>query len=614
MGAPRSIPLVPAGSRPLCSPFRFAALGLALLTVFAVACGSPAASPASSSQPASADPGSSGDPDSLHVAADALSRITQSDLEDLEAAAIDAAATKSGLLADLGETTWAAMLDLMRTAAHEAAAEAGSTARQGGAIVLAAAVAPRSPAGMSQVGGGGGVSIALAYGAATVALDGESGSGTGSAPFQSDPQEIVEDGRRTVGRVSGSVTFITEGSRVRATVDLQVATETFDVATGDRLGSGTFRTTGGVELDFCPDGSGTVRGRAALTVEGRGSGGSVTSTAEGEITATVGEDAFLQSAEASMAASDTSTPPGGTPETTSVDAEGAYAMGPDGSLDGMTTTRDVGHYTDSAGAGQATIDAIGERAGSMAGAVLALIATKAQARWRGGACVEIRSTESGRDVEPNELVQFTASLFHRIEGIELNKPILTTFAGKESVDPVDIAVPAPVLLSFRASQQEGDVGSIHLKSTSNRGIAELDVEFRVKRGGWMIEGSRNGAHLSGQKCGEPAGEWIVDGTYDQAGLQGTQRWTITVDASETSGTFTYDDHAEGKPGGAPVTVYVDARASGKLTLAIDDSGRALMHLTEETHESRSYTELGGAGWSSTTVGSYDLTWEVGGAC
>jgi hypothetical protein len=543
--------------------------------------------------------------------------VSAGGLVELEVQAFDAAARGSGLAQDLGAQRWAAILGLLRASAADGASKAGFAMQSPRLASVAAA-----PPTLTAVGEGA-VSIGMAFGMVSAGMDG-SLPDSGSVPLDVPPREIVEGNQRTVGRVTGTITFATVGSRIAATVDLQVQTETFDIATGASLGMGTFRTTGTVELDFCPDDGGSVRGQSSLVVEARGSAGAYRSTADGEITATVGNDAFLQSAVGSFGASDSLTAPDGTTTSTTVEASGSYAFGPRGSLDGMTVTSDTGQYTDTAGASQSTIERIGKRASSAGGIVLGLIAAKAQDKWRGGACLEIRSSEPGRDVRSNELVQFKASLHHKFEGRELDKPIFTTFAGTRSVDPVDIEVPAPVDLSFKAGPRENDRGTVHLKSTSNRGIAELDVSFRVK-GGWKIDQANTFGHIQGLKCGDPPGQWIVDGTYDQQGMHGVQRWTITIvpnPGSTTSpyantytGTYTYTDDSQGRPGGAPVTVFQEGRANGTVTLTFDTAGQALMHLKELKHTFRSWVDPRYKGQDQGVPEiELDFVWEVGGAC
>jgi hypothetical protein len=153
-----------------------------------------------------------------------------------------------------------------------------------------------------------------------------------------------------------------------------------------------------------------------------------------------------------------------------------------------------------------------------------------------------------------------------------------------------------------------------------RGTALISIEWHVPPG-WKIDGASGGGRIFGQKCGDPPGEWIMDGTYDQLGMQGVQRWTITIaantDGSTASytGTYTYTDQAQGRPGGAPVTVYQQGKASGRVTLTFDADRRAIMRLQEEQHSFISWVDPAFKGHDQNApLIDRTVTWEVGGAC
>jgi hypothetical protein len=106
-------------------------------------------------------------------------------------------------------------------------------------------------------------------------------------------------------------------------------------------------------------------------------------------------------------------------------------------------------------------------------------------------------------------------------------------------------------------------------------------------------------------------------------MHGVQVWTITINPNPGStgttgtytGTYTYTDDSQGRPGGAPVTVYQEGRANGTVTLTFDANGRALMHLKEIKHSFTSWVDprYKGSDLYAPLIES-DLTWEVGGAC
>jgi hypothetical protein len=248
--------------------------------------------------------------------------------------------------------------------------------------------------------------------------------------------------------------------------------------------------------------------------------------------------------------------------------------------------------------------------GIASGAAIYLIGEYAQKKWQGGECVEIRSTEQSRQVRKNETVQFETTVWHKIDGTQLNKKIVNQFSGKASIDPVGIEVPSPVTNSFKAGSQNGDKGTIEMTTTSNRGIGKLTLTFEVK-GGWFIDEPSGGGRIHGQKCGDPPGDWVIEGTYDMMGMVGQQQWTITIDASGQTGTFTYHQESEGNPGGGPVKVHVSGDAGGTVALSIDPvDGNAIMTFTE-TYST--YT-AGGASSAGGINPPYKQEWQVGGTC
>jgi hypothetical protein len=115
-------------------------------------------------------------------------------------------------------------------------------------------------------------------------------------------------------------------------------------------------------------------------------------------------------------------------------------------------------------------------------------------------------------------------------------------------------------------------------------------------------------HVKGQKCGDPTGKWVVDGTYQLSTsgitLKGTQQWVITIDSSGTTGTYTYSTDVSGP------FAKVHGTASGTVTLTILPDGNAHMDFHELQHAyvapNAHDTDPPGV------VGSFD--WEVGGTC
>lgn len=133
--------------------------------------------------------------------------------------------------------------------------------------------------------------------------------------------------------------------------------------------------------------------------------------------------------------------------------------------------------------------------------------------------------------------------------------------------------------------------------------------------GWKVDGAARGGRVTGQHCGDAAGDWLVHGTYDVAGMHGTQEWVITIDPGGNGGTYTYQQTSKGNPGGSPVTVTVQGNAAGSVTLTIDQAtGVAHMHFKEQVH---TYRARAGKGWGISQplpLEESDLDWEPDPSC
>lgn len=534
---------------------------------------------------------------------------------------------RSGVTASLGADRWAEFEAFLYAAvagttsdlglvAAPLPATASEVAAAGPVVAIPAVISRLVPAAATRAGEGV-IGFVLALPMVQAVVTGSLGDG--ASLEVAETHESEQGGERSVGTVTGTISFSHSGSRIVSSVDLAIQIDVYD-GSGRLLRSVTFRSIGTVEIDMCPDENGAIRGHGSLTMTGSSSGGAsglatATSDADVTITGMVDPDAYLQSVEIEAAASDDTQSGTDPAETTAVEFDGAMTMGPQGGIDGHQITRDTGRIVRRApSASQAQLDSMSDRAAQLIGGILDALARSAQEQWRGGACLEIRSTESSRDVRPSEQVQFTASLHHLVEGNELDKPISVAFSGRASLDPVDSAVPAPVLLSFLAGSQSEDIGTVHLQSTSNRGIASLEVTFRVVVPGWKIDQIFSGGQVVGQKCGDPTGTWVAEGTYERVGMTGHQTWTMGIDADAGSGEFTYVDLAQGAPGGV-VTVYMEGLAIGTVTLTIDPDGMARMHMTETEHSYWSWTSVGGQGYEvGAELAEYDLIWEPDSTC
>jgi hypothetical protein len=113
-------------------------------------------------------------------------------------------------------------------------------------------------------------------------------------------------------------------------------------------------------------------------------------------------------------------------------------------------------------------------------------AKEAEKLWRSGKCVELTVDPDGGDVDPDEIKDVTATLKHKIEGNELDKPVEAVLTGVKTIEPAGEKQPAPATVTFTAGSEDGDIGKIAFKSVSNRGIAEKAVTFTVRPASWTV--------------------------------------------------------------------------------------------------------------------------------
>jgi hypothetical protein len=380
--------------------------------------------------------------------------------------------------------------------------------------------------------------------------------------------------------------------------------------------------TSTIDADLCPDIDGQVdahfESEATISSTGARAGSFVVSS-RGTASATVGDDAFFHRMRVTGEAGSRST--GSTGELdVAVTADGSYTFSDPGNISSIqfdagdpnaahgNVTRQTADTTD------AQIDHLYREVFESGAVVAALIFDAAQAKWRSGACVRIESTESSRTVEKNESFTFTNRVFHQVDGNELQKRIVASFNGVRSASPTDVEQDAPADVSFTAGSNDDDVGTVKLKSTSNRGIGELSLTFTVADG-WSHHSSGGGATVDGEKCGGLGGQWVLEGTYRRSAAGGVQdgkeRWVVTIDEDTLRGTYTYVDDAVLQ---TVVTVYVTGRASGDASLAlIDDTVH--MTLQDRAHTFSSTTNKGGRGNDApVALQKQIIVWEPGAQC
>jgi len=319
----------------------------------------------------------------------------------------------------------------------------------------------------------------LASGELLVAIDGN----TGEIKFP--PRDMS-----TTDPVSGTVTSVVHqetevalslsGSQAMVVVNLTRTLNAWTPA-GASLGSTRETATATIEVDFCPDEAGVAAGKMSFV----GQGAALDATGAPAGTYDVQAMGTYAIHVNEMA------------ETSSIDVSSSIQFAASGASSVDVAETFSGSYTDPANLGglkgQVQIQRqTGPAAdvGAMEKAVYAsvLLASKvaeggAKKEWQHGSCVVVRVDPGSMMVDPDSQLTVMATPFQKIEMQPIDAPVVATFTGMKSLEPVNKPVaPAPASFTFVAGSNKGEKGVVDLKSTSRRGIGTGSATYIVKCG------------------------------------------------------------------------------------------------------------------------------------
>ncbi len=279
-----------------------------------------------------------------------------------------------------------------------------------------------------------------------------------------------------------TVTPKLSGSKLESEVKVSLATEKDGVAYAEK-------NRGTVRVDVCPDAQGSVL--VEIEYEGGVSAGPAGGhwSFHGQVTGHVDDDANLVAADFAYRG-EMSTQP-----TTRRDKFAEWTMGyaisgfQDRSFAHGSTSAELGRNAVHAGT-QAEAQLWMNNATAYHKAIVELVAyftlTQAEKLWQGGSCVEILAP-SPNSVQPGSETPFTASVRQKIEGAELDAPVVATLtSGELSVAPSGTKVPAPATFAYRAPDHTGDA-IVKLESRSGRGVGTLDVAFTTAKADFLLD-------------------------------------------------------------------------------------------------------------------------------
>ena len=543
----------------------------------------------------------------------ALADPTSVRVAEHEARLEAAIAERSGLLAILGAegVTWLAKdrSDALRKEldAHDVELTDREPSRLTSAV-LAKTDEQSHAAAIAGVPVFGAMFTAMAF----VSLGIEFNTGTANPGL---PTTGTSTSQQTVGghRISTTTTTTTmlasSGSTVTADVTLTQAVTTADAATGASLGSSSNRVHVHAMANACPDAAGIAPVKLDIEftedASGMAGGSAIEMRSHSETEGHANDAAILDKISDVVDMSYTATANGTSQRATAITGLAMPA--------GATQQIDDGDVPAAEAANARAL--IVTLTAMTAGVIL----TFAERKWQSGACVRVDATTAkARTLAPNKVITFTAKPVHVIEGTDLDKPIFATFSGEGTLAPVNTEErPPPVSYTYTAPSKKDRTGKALLKSTSNRGIGLIEIVFRTDVPGWFVDYAGNGSTIKGQHCGPEDGEWTIRGTYVRFGQKGTQKWVVSIDgaADPMTGPYTYTDDARQVVAG--ITIVTTGRASGVVTLTIDDEGLAHMHFDEKRHTYTSIAQVPGARPGkdqNAPLVDFDQAWEIDETC
>lgn len=440
-------------------------------------------------------------------------------LVTLERAELDGPIDREMLLAG-----WQAAAELgADRAAGTAAPSADRSARGRDAAVIevtsarvggTATSAPRGVAAVTVAtpdGGGVPASALTGLTATAAAMDAVGGRtfDDGGMIGKLDGEDVVAeaDGQRVTRMVAHDVSVSQSGSKVVVEVTITIEHVVSDVATGDEIARRRDSARSRLEADFCPDRDGVASAAGELRIR---HDADVEYVVAVRASAQVDDGAYVNGIEVR---GDATTTAGGRSNEVvyrrdHVGGSSGASYELPGAVDGFVASNDLG----------GTSLARDAEAAYLLDGLVQQVLTVAEARWRDGACLEIR-TEEVQDINtvgPGSSTPFTAELWHRFDAEPVSERIVATLSGEESIDPSDQPERSPVRLTYRAGSEPDDRGTVTLESTSNRGIARRTVVF-ARASGWTIDVPPfppNMATSTGRRCDatEVVGEWVLETT------------------------------------------------------------------------------------------------------
>jgi hypothetical protein len=276
-----------------------------------------------------------------------------------------------------------------------------------------------------------------------------------------DKQEIKTVGGRQVP-VSQRMTMNegSENGRLSQTIGQSETYAIPDKVTGELEARVQDRTTGSFEMSVCPDASGAATGRVEVFSENifdavSGPGYHSTYVASDDFSVQVTDLAAIGGTRHTIETHRTNSgrrPAFGANPAAVVDSTSGVIRSSETGPDGATVGTPLTTVTESVG-----VDAADTAVEAFAASFVQLLENQlvegAADRWRSGDCVDVKVLQgNGGEVEAGSETQIVAQPRHKIDQVDLAKPVVASFSGKASVEPVGVAIPAPAQFTYTAGE------------------------------------------------------------------------------------------------------------------------------------------------------------------
>ncbi len=390
---------------------------------------------------------------------------------------------------------------------------------------------------------------------------------TATGPYQQESQSRTEEhdsessGIKEHLTLTQNLTVGRGGGRILMDVTLTANSVLTRASSGTEVAHRTSTSTGHFEMDGCPAVDGSAKGtytisNAETIAPSSGSTRGGTSATTGPFTALDGDDAHLIKTDfsATVAASTQGRVGGdwsvGATFPISIPARGGIAAIQIGGPQNPTESN----------ATQASASSL---AGMllMAGNYLGDAAKEAEKFWRGGNCIELKTSEESKLVPPSKQLQISVDAQHKFDGSKVQAGITGKFSGKDHLDPDGRKQDPTANLTFKAGANEGDKGTIDLEQVGKRGIGKKQLVFTVGLQDYKLNIVQAGNGFTAQKCNGPTGRWVIN---ESIGGKPVGTWTFTLPEGSNTGTV----HAVYDVAQGPVSAHWDQ--TGTVTFADGD--------------------------------------------